>query len=111
MKISQHARSRVKEEDLETMWYVFDSNQIHEEVLNEKKRIFSHTDRIGWILNGLALIGAVGAGSALPLIDILFGQFVTAFNGLATGSKSPTEFRSDLSKFSYVGLVLSLDAL
>ncbi|GAB1210219.1 hypothetical protein APSETT445_009010 [Aspergillus pseudonomiae] len=63
-------------------------------------RIFSYTDTVGWVLNVLALIGAIGAGSALPLMDILFGKMITNFNSLATGSDSPDKFRSTLNKFT-----------
>ncbi|KAL3461207.1 ATP-binding cassette multidrug transport protein [Aspergillus heterothallicus] len=62
-------------------------------------RIFSYTDSLGWVLNVLALVGAIGAGSALPLMDLLFGKMLTTFNNLATGQSSPTEFRSDLNAF------------
>ncbi|KAL4795058.1 ATP-binding cassette multidrug transport protein [Aspergillus venezuelensis] len=60
-------------------------------------RVFSYTDPFGWMLNIFALIGAIGAGSALPLMDVLFGRMLTTFNYLATGQRSPTEFRSDLN--------------
>ncbi|KNG84722.1 putative ABC multidrug transporter [Aspergillus nomiae NRRL 13137] len=63
-------------------------------------RIFSYTDTVGWVLNVLALIGAIGAGSALPLMDILFGKMITNFNSLATGSDPPDKFRSALNKFT-----------
>ncbi|KAL2818011.1 ATP-binding cassette multidrug transport protein [Aspergillus granulosus] len=62
-------------------------------------RIFSYTDSLGWILNVLALVGAIGAGSALPLMDLLFGKMLTTFNDLATGQSSPEEFREDLNGF------------
>ncbi|KAL6232421.1 hypothetical protein BDW75DRAFT_19907 [Aspergillus navahoensis] len=62
-------------------------------------RIFSYADSLGWLLNVFALIGAIGAGSALPLMDLLFGKMLTTFNDLATGQSSPAEFRSDLNGF------------
>ncbi|KAJ1716273.1 ABC multidrug transporter [Aspergillus flavus] len=63
-------------------------------------RIFSYADTVGWVLNVLALIGAIGAGSALPLMDVLFGKMITNFNNFATGSDSPDQFRSELNKFT-----------
>ncbi|KAL2826352.1 ATP-binding cassette multidrug transport protein [Aspergillus pseudoustus] len=62
-------------------------------------RIFSYTDSLGWVLNALALVGAIGAGSALPLMDLLFGKMITTFNDLAAGRSSPEQFRSDLNGF------------
>lgn len=65
-------------------------------------RIFSYTDTVGCVLNVLALIGAIGAGSALPLMDVLFGKMITNFNSFTTGANSPNEFRSTMNKFTYV---------
>ncbi|KAL3441309.1 ATP-binding cassette multidrug transport protein [Aspergillus insuetus] len=62
-------------------------------------RIFSYADSFGWTLNALALVGAIGAGSALPLMDLLFGKMLTTFNDLATGQSSPEKFRDDLDGF------------
>ncbi|KAL3485640.1 ATP-binding cassette multidrug transport protein [Aspergillus germanicus] len=62
-------------------------------------RIFSYADSFGWTLNVLALLGAIGAGSALPLMDLLFGKMLTTFNDLATGQSSPEQFRDDLGGF------------
>lgn len=65
-------------------------------------RIFAYTDRFGWLLNVLALIGTVGAGSALPLMDLILGKMITTFNNQATGADSPSKFRSELNRFTYV---------
>ncbi|KAL2784757.1 ATP-binding cassette multidrug transport protein [Aspergillus keveii] len=62
-------------------------------------RIFSYADSFGWTLNALALVGTIGAGSALPLMDLLFGNMLTTFNDLATGQSSPEQFRDDLDGF------------
>ncbi|RAH45704.1 ABC transporter ATP-binding protein [Aspergillus brunneoviolaceus CBS 621.78] len=62
-------------------------------------RIFSYADSCGWTLNALALMGAIGAGAALPLMDLLFGKMLTTFNDLATGQSSPEEFRDSLNRF------------
>ncbi|KAE8137851.1 P-loop containing nucleoside triphosphate hydrolase protein [Aspergillus pseudotamarii] len=63
-------------------------------------RIFSYTDTVGCVLNVLALIGAIGAGSALPLMDVLFGKMITNFNNFTTGANSSDEFRSTMNKFT-----------
>ncbi|KAE8353173.1 ATP-binding cassette multidrug transport protein [Aspergillus coremiiformis] len=63
-------------------------------------RIFSYTDTVGWILNVFALVGAIGAGAALPLMDLLLGKMVTNFNDFATGSNAQSEFRSTMNKFT-----------
>jgi ATP-binding cassette subfamily B (MDR/TAP) protein 1 len=63
-------------------------------------RIFSYTDSVGWILNILAFVSAIGAGSALPLMDVLFGKMVTKFNSFSTGTTAQAEFRSEMNKFT-----------
>ncbi|KAK1144086.1 hypothetical protein N8T08_005748 [Aspergillus melleus] len=63
-------------------------------------RIFGYTDRFGWFLNVLALVGTIGAGSALPLMDLLLGKMITTFNNQATGADSGSNFQSQLNKFT-----------
>ncbi|BDD61530.1 hypothetical protein MAP00_006571 [Monascus purpureus] len=69
--------------------------------LKNYMRIFSYTDRVGWLLNGLALVGAIGAGCALPIMDLLFGKVITNFNNLATGGHDAAEFRSKMNQYAY----------
>jgi len=38
-------------------------------------------------------------------MDLLFGKMITTFNGLATGSKSPEEFRSEMNRFTYAASI------
>ncbi|KAF1812099.1 multidrug resistance protein 3 [Eremomyces bilateralis CBS 781.70] len=59
-------------------------------------RIFKYTDRLGWILNGTSFFAAIAAGTMLPLMDLVFGKFVTVFNNFAIGAITPDEFRSSL---------------
>ncbi|RYC76991.1 hypothetical protein BFJ63_vAg20134, partial [Fusarium oxysporum f. sp. narcissi] len=42
----------------------------------------------------------IATGTLLPLMDIVFGKFVTVFNDFATGSMSPEEFRSEVNHYS-----------
>lgn len=62
-------------------------------------RIFSYADKYDWCLNTLALVASIGAGTALPLTTLIFGQFVTKFNAFGSGQSSPDVFRSDVSHF------------
>ncbi|KAJ5690007.1 hypothetical protein N7462_004399 [Penicillium macrosclerotiorum] len=62
-------------------------------------RIFKYTDRVGWLLNAVALVSAVGAGCALPLMDLLFGQMITTFNNAATNSSDAGQFQSSINKY------------
>jgi ATP-binding cassette subfamily B (MDR/TAP) protein 1 len=39
-------------------------------------RVFRYTDRAGWILNIIAFVAAIAAGTLLPLMDLVFGKLV-----------------------------------
>ncbi|KAL9638683.1 MAG: hypothetical protein Q9164_001391 [Protoblastenia rupestris] len=60
-------------------------------------RIFSYADKYDWCLNAVALVASIGAGATLPLMTIIFGQFVAKFNAFQSGQASPDAFRSDIS--------------
>lgn len=64
--------------------------------------MFSYADKTSWLLNGVAFVAAIAAGTLLPLMDLVFGKFVTAFNGFAVGAIGPAEFRSRVNKYTYV---------
>ncbi|KAJ8117017.1 hypothetical protein OPT61_g1689 [Boeremia exigua] len=63
-------------------------------------RVFTYADRTSWILNGVAVIAAIAAGTLLPLMDLVFGKFVTAFDGFAVGAIDPAEYRSQVNKYT-----------
>jgi ATP-binding cassette subfamily B (MDR/TAP) protein 1 len=50
-------------------------------------------------MNGIALVGMIGAGVILPLMDVIFGKFVNVFNDFANGTMSPAGYRSQVSKY------------
>lgn len=63
------------------------------------QRIFSYADKYDWCLNAVALVASIGAGATLPLMTLIFGQFVAKFNAFQSGQGSPDAFRSDISHF------------
>lgn len=63
------------------------------------QRIFSYADKYDWCLNAVALVASIAAGAALPLMTLIFGQFVGKFNSFQSGNGSPDAFRSDISHF------------
>ncbi|KAF2014111.1 P-loop containing nucleoside triphosphate hydrolase protein [Aaosphaeria arxii CBS 175.79] len=63
-------------------------------------RIFRYADRTSWILNIIAAIAAIAAGTILPLMDLVFGKFVTTFTRFGTGTLTPAEYRSETAKFT-----------
>lgn len=61
------------------------------------QRIFTYADRTSWLLNGIALVAAIWSRVLLPLMDLIFGKFITTFNNFATGQSTPAQFRKDLT--------------
>ncbi|RHZ55587.1 hypothetical protein CDV55_103963 [Aspergillus turcosus] len=63
-------------------------------------RIFNYADRTSWILYSVAVVAAIAAGSALPLMDLIFGKFVTTFNNFALGEVGPHDYMREVSKYA-----------
>ena len=57
-------------------------------------RLWSYADRLDVILRSIGVASALGAGTAYPLMTMIFGDLVNEFNGAAVGAISPSEFRS-----------------
>jgi ATP-binding cassette, subfamily B (MDR/TAP), member 1 len=49
-------------------------------------------------MNGVAVAAAIASGTMLPLMDIVFGKFVTVFNDFAIGTISPEDYRHEVNK-------------
>jgi ATP-binding cassette subfamily B (MDR/TAP) protein 1 len=65
-------------------------------------RIFNYADRTSRILYAIAMVAAIAAGSALPLMDLVFGKFVTTFNKFALGTVGPDDYMREVSKYASV---------
>ncbi|KAI4694089.1 uncharacterized protein J4E84_002669 [Alternaria hordeiaustralica] len=63
-------------------------------------RIFKYADRTSWILNTIAFVAAIAAGTLLPLMDLVFGKFISTFTGFATGSITPAQYRAEVNKYT-----------
>ncbi|KAG6036745.1 hypothetical protein E4U41_005495 [Claviceps citrina] len=63
-------------------------------------RVFGYNDNLGWILNMVACLAMIGAGAALPLMDVIFGGFVTVFNDFVGGKLSPDDFMAKVGHFT-----------
>jgi hypothetical protein len=84
--------------------FSYDSSHLilpdHEGLLTLCQRVFSYNDTIGWISTSIALICMVASGVLLPLMNLVFGKFVTVFNAFNTGEKTPQEFRKDVNHYT-----------
>lgn len=70
------------------------------DMVTTRQRVLGYTDRTGWCLNAVAFICTVAAGTLLPLMDLIFGKFVTAFNDFTVGRLDPEGFRSEVDKYT-----------
>jgi ATP-binding cassette, subfamily B (MDR/TAP), member 1 len=50
-------------------------------------------------MNSIAFICMIAAGTALPLMDLIFGKFVNVFTNFATGQLSPAGYRDEVAKY------------
>jgi ATP-binding cassette subfamily B (MDR/TAP) protein 1 len=69
---------------------------------NISQRIFTYADALSWTLNIVAFVAAIAAGVLLPLMNLVFGKFVTSFTGFGTGAISAATYRADVNKFTSV---------
>jgi ATP-binding cassette, subfamily B (MDR/TAP), member 1 len=58
-------------------------------------------------MNGIALFCVIATGTLLPLMDLVFGKFVTVFNSFAVGALSAEDFRQEVNKFRSVRSALA----
>ncbi|KAF2127626.1 multidrug resistance protein-like protein 1 [Dothidotthia symphoricarpi CBS 119687] len=63
-------------------------------------RVFIYADRKSWVLNGVAFVAAIAADALLPLMDLIFGKFVSTFTGFATGTTTAAQYRSEINKYT-----------
>jgi ATP-binding cassette, subfamily B (MDR/TAP), member 1 len=63
-------------------------------------RLSEYADRTAWTPYSVAFVAAAAAGAALPLMDLLFGKFVTTFNNFAIGIVDSNEYMRLVSKYA-----------
>jgi ATP-binding cassette, subfamily B (MDR/TAP), member 1 len=68
--------------------------------LTIEQRVFSYADGTAWVLNVIAFIAAIAAGTILPLMDLIFGKFITIAVGFARGTTTPAQYRSEINKYT-----------
>ncbi|KAK6337456.1 hypothetical protein TWF730_002855 [Orbilia blumenaviensis] len=67
---------------------------------NSYVRVFKYNDTIGWITTAIAVVCMIAAGVLLPLMNLVFGKFVTVFNDFITGHKTAEDFRSAINHYT-----------
>ncbi|KAI5257445.1 multidrug resistance protein [Aureobasidium subglaciale] len=74
-------------------------------------RMFLYADRLGIILYMVGIICMATSGTALPLLDLIFGQFVNTFNDFAQGNITIGHFRSEIARASLYLVYLAIAKL
>lgn len=52
------------------------------------------------VLNVVGALAAVGAGTVLPLMALVFGSFVSKFTNFGAGQTTPEAFQADVDSFT-----------
>ncbi|KKA28933.1 hypothetical protein TD95_004427 [Thielaviopsis punctulata] len=68
--------------------------------LHDFVRVFKYTDQLGWICNSIAFVCMIASGVMLPLVQIVFGNFITSFNKFASKEISADEYRHQVNKYT-----------
>ncbi|CAI6230575.1 unnamed protein product [Periconia digitata] len=63
-------------------------------------RVFRYADATSWTLNVIAFVAAIASGAILPLMNLVFGRFVTIFTQFAVGDVTPAQYRSEINKYT-----------
>ncbi|KAL8643870.1 MAG: hypothetical protein Q9226_008068 [Calogaya cf. arnoldii] len=62
-----------------------------------QQKVFQYADLQTRAMYGVAFIGAVVSGAAMPLMTIVFGSFTTQFSDFSVGTISPAAFKREVN--------------
>jgi ATP-binding cassette, subfamily B (MDR/TAP), member 1 len=60
-------------------------------------RLWQYSSPLDWLLRAVGALAALGAGTAYPLMTIVFGDLVNDFNAIALGLETPAQFRHSIN--------------
>lgn len=69
-------------------------------LLTYVKRVFRYAGRLDWVMNVMAFTCMIAAGTLLPLMDLVFGKFVTVFTNFSVGLVTGDEYRSEINHYT-----------
>jgi hypothetical protein len=55
--------------------------------------LWRYSSRLDWLLRAVGGLAGLGAGTAYPLMTIVFGNLINDFTAFALGFESPAQFR------------------
>ncbi|KAF4452380.1 Leptomycin B resistance pmd1 [Fusarium albosuccineum] len=72
------------------------------------KRILTFGSPAEYMMQGIAIVAAIGSGAGIALQNLIFGQFITTITDFTSGVSSAGKFRSDVADlalyFVYLGI-------
>jgi len=57
-------------------------------------------------MNSVAVVAMITSGALLPLMELVFGKFVTVFQEFTVGKASAEDFRASINQYTCVFLIL-----
>ncbi|KAM0332135.1 hypothetical protein ACHAQA_002407 [Verticillium albo-atrum] len=71
-------------------------------------RVFTYGQPIHYVLEVIGIIAAIGAGTAVAMVNVVLGQFMNILSDFTTGSTMPDDFMANVRKhalyFVYIGV-------
>jgi ATP-binding cassette subfamily B (MDR/TAP) protein 1 len=64
---------------------------------NTVQRILTYAGPTEYLMQGIALIAAIGSGAGIALQNLIFGQFITIITDFTSGESEPSKFRKDVA--------------
>ncbi|KAF4999995.1 hypothetical protein FGRMN_2076 [Fusarium graminum] len=75
---------------------------------SDYKRILTYAGPTEYLMQGIALVAAIGSGAGIALQNLIFGQFITTITDFTSGESEPSKFRKDVADlalyFVYLGI-------
>ncbi|KAF5021505.1 hypothetical protein F66182_6448 [Fusarium sp. NRRL 66182] len=75
---------------------------------SDYKRILTYAGPAEYVMQGIALVAAIGSGAGIALQNLIFGEFITTITNFTSGESSSSTFRSDVADlalyFVYLGI-------
>ncbi|KAM0278372.1 hypothetical protein ACHAQH_005192 [Verticillium albo-atrum] len=71
-------------------------------------RVFTYGQPIHYVLEIIGILGAIGAGTAVAMVNVVLGQFMNILSDFTTSSTMPEDFMNNVQKhalyFVYIGI-------
>jgi ATP-binding cassette subfamily B (MDR/TAP) protein 1 len=97
---SGDAATPAEEEEIEGSWSDYKVSLIKaldRSSTNTVQRILTYAGPTEYLMQGIALIAAIGSGAGIALQNLIFGQFITTITDFTSGESEPSKFRKDVA--------------